>query len=63
MATLCDFPDCREHNTSWAFSDTAQAAIRAGYSAKTARVIGAQNLSKLNLAQCASSLSIQSTVV
>ena len=29
--------------------NAAQAAIRAGYSAKTARVIGAQNLSKLNI--------------
>ena len=30
--------------------NAAQAAIRAGYSHKTARVIGAQNLSKLNVA-------------
>ena len=29
--------------------NAAQAAIRAGYSAKTAKVIGAQNLSKLNI--------------
>jgi phage terminase small subunit len=32
-------------------ANAAQAAIRAGYSAKTARVIGAQNLSKLNVSR------------
>ena len=31
--------------------NATQAAIRAGYSAKTARVIGAQNLSKLNISK------------
>ena len=30
--------------------ESTQAAVRAGYSAKTAKVIGAQNLSKLNVA-------------
>jgi hypothetical protein len=30
--------------------EATQAAIRAGYSAKTAKVIGAQNLTKLNIA-------------
>jgi len=40
---------CREYILDW---NATKAAIRAGYSAKTAKEIGCQNLTKLNIKNC-----------
>ena len=47
---------CREYLIDL---NATQAAIRAGYSAKTANVLGSQNLSKLNIQNRISDLKLQ----